>query len=551
MKNLILTTFLLFIWTLTFGQEQTIGLLSYKKYAAYDGYTLIYPREQSTVFLLNNCGEIVHQWVDDDKFVPNNAVYLLDNGYLVKCKKHNNGLIGTGNGEYFVEIVTWDNQLVWSYELNTAEERLHHDVEVLPNGNILMIAWERKSKEEALANGRSESTLESGVLFPDYIFEVNPETNDKVWEWHVWDHMIQDLDSTKLNYGKVGEHPELIDINYVENTGGLDWDWLHVNAVDYHEGLDQIMICVPYFNELWIIDHSTTTEEAATHSGGNYGRGGDLLYRIGNPQSYDRGTPDDQMLYFPHDTHWANEFIDEDHPNYDNILIFNNRTPGRISKMEIFENPWDITTAEYPMVDGLFQPHSFEKSITHPMPTSFYSVGLSSVQVLPNGNILGCSGAQGYLLELTPDNEIVWEYKVPIRYGNYMSQGTVINDLENLTFRAFRYPTEYGAFVGRDLSSKGFVELNPNEEYCEILTSTNEAEDFAVRVFPNPTTELLHLQWLDNVITSIKIVDMKGQEIYHKKASGNSETIKVDHLPNGSYILVLNNRKKILFVVER
>ena len=129
------------------------------------------------------------------------------------------------------------------------------------------------------------------------IVEIEPDGptgGNIVWEWHVWDHLVQDADPTKDNYGVIADHPELLDINFGDVEGGT---WLHVNAVDYNPELDQIVICARNVSEIYIIDHSTTAEEAAGHTGGNQGHGGDFLYRWGNPLVYGRGTEDDQVIF--------------------------------------------------------------------------------------------------------------------------------------------------------------------------------------------------------------------------------------------------------------
>src|SRR5262249_6594816 len=152
---------------------------------------------------------------------------------------------------------------------------------------------------------------------------------------------------TKASFGDVAAHPELIDLNFGEATIAAmvakpeelkklqaigyvgaagrratrpQTDWLHINAVAYNAELDQIMLSVYEFSELWIIDHSTKMAESASHKGGRHGKGGDLLYRWGNPRSYRAGTVKDQKLFGQHNTHW----IDKGLPGEGHVLIFNN-----------------------------------------------------------------------------------------------------------------------------------------------------------------------------------------------------------------------------------
>jgi hypothetical protein len=245
--------------------------------------------------LSNDAGNIVFTW--PSSYRPGNAVYLLENGDLPRTSNTRSTHFDTGGAGGIVEEITPDGAVVWSFEYDTAQGRLHHDIEPLPNGNVLMIAWELKTESEAIAAGRNPARLTDGELWPDMIIEVDPETNTIVWEWHVWDHLIQDYDSEQANYGVVAGHPELIDLNYStgERPGSVDWN--HITAIDYNEAFDQILLSVRNFSEIWVIDHDTTTAEAA-------GATGDLLYRWGNPQAYDAGDANDQQLFVQHDAQW-------------------------------------------------------------------------------------------------------------------------------------------------------------------------------------------------------------------------------------------------------
>ena len=549
-RNLLFTSFLLMA-TLSVQSQNTVGLLSYNFTQTYQGYTLIYPHNQPNVYLLNNCGEIVHSWTDEDNFRPGNTAYLRDDGTLVKTKRgatSNLDPIWAGGGGAIVEIRSWDNELLWSYELNTELERLHHDIEPLPNGNILMIAWESITMDAAVEAGRNPATLNQGELWPEKIIEIDPATDDIVWEWHVMDHIIQDFDATKENFGVLADHPELVDINYDTNDGKSDW--LHVNSIDYNPLIDHIMISVPQFDEIWIIDHSTSTEEAAGHFGGSANHGGDLIYRVGNPKTHDKGDSTDQILFYQHDAHWVNEFISFSNPKFGHIVAFNNRIGADFSTMETFESSYDMYTLDYQQADGTWPPFEFTNTITHPEPTAFYSTGLSSVQLLPNGNTLGCSGRQGYIIELNSEGELVWEYKTPLIAGQAATQGDSLSLNNNLTFRAFKYPIDYSAFDGRDLDPKGHIELDPNVGFCDELTSTFTPEKISSKIFPNPARDLLHITWDSGEMVNIQIVDMLGRIHITEKGNGGMKYVDVSSLEPNVYFIQLNNYKAQKLVIH-
>ncbi|MDH3245701.1 MAG: aryl-sulfate sulfotransferase, partial [Saprospiraceae bacterium] len=394
---------ILSIFSLNVGHAQkTVGLIDYQPGEVTKGYNLIFPHNQPNVYLLDNCGQVVHRWEDEDDYRPGNSVYLLENGNLVKCKRHVSGVVDpiwAGGGGAVVEILDWDNNLLWSFEQNDSLRRLHHDVEVLPNGNIIMISWEKKTFEEAIQAGRDTALMTHDELWPDYLLEVDPNTDSIVWEWHVWDHLIQDHDPTKDNFGVIRDHPELVNVNFVMGEGVPDW--MHSNYVDYNPELDQIMFSVNFFSEVWIIDHSTSTEEAAGHSGGRSGRGGDLLYRWGNPMAYDRGNELDQRLFSQHDTRWLDDFVDQSHPDFGKILLFNNRFHPDYSAAHVIRPAFDTANWEYPReLSNRWGPNTYDRTILHPDTFPLHSTGLSSVQALPDQHWLLFSGRFGNAFEL-------------------------------------------------------------------------------------------------------------------------------------------------------
>jgi len=538
--------------------QNTIGLLSYDETKAFDGYNLMFPHNQPNVYLMDNCGEIAHIWEDEVGWKPGNIAYLTKDGLLYKAKRPSavaGDRIWAGGGGAVLEIRDWDNNLIWDFTMNDSINRLHHDFAITEDGNIIALAWELKTGDECLAAGRDTSTLAQGEMWPDWIFEINPNTDEIVWEWHAWDHLVQDFDETKANFGVIADHPELIDVNYGRVDGHPDW--MHANSLDYNPENKQIMLSVPYFDEIWIIDHTTSTAQAASSSGGFGNRGGDLMYRWGNPVTYDSGDSTDQTLFFQHDAHWIDDFVVQGHPNtyFGKIAVFNNRVGADFSTANIFTPPWDMYKWQYTQGTEPFGPNSFDLTITHPIPQMLYSTGLSSIQILPNGNRLITAGRFGYTYESTPDNEIVWEYKTPIIGGVQATQGDTLAINNNLTFRMKRYPADFEAFDGKDLSGKGWIELEPDSTYCSFLTSIEiPMDETAFKVYPNPANNFITVEWDGMKYVEMEVIDMMGRKVSEFMGNGARKYIDTSNWQNGVYMISFvadNNRYTRKIIIQK
>ena len=126
-------------------------------------------------------------------------MYLLENGNLLRTASVTNSTFQAGGSGGRVEEYDWAGNPVWSYDYSSTQYLLHHDIERLPNGNVLMIAWEMKSQAEAIAQGRNPGLLSQNELWPEHVIEVEPSGSQGgtiVWEWHIWDHLVQDYNGS-------------------------------------------------------------------------------------------------------------------------------------------------------------------------------------------------------------------------------------------------------------------------------------------------------------------------------------------------------------------
>lgn len=442
---------------------QTVGLFKSSP-QAFVGYTLMAPKHNVVTYLIDNEGRVVHQW--KSQYEPGQSRYLLPDGHLLRA-----GMVrvqgGTGGGEGgAIQEFDWDGNLVWEFVHATPMYQLHHDIKPLPNGHVLALMVERKSYQEALAAGFDPQQLRDQYLVPDAVVEIEPtgpKSGRIVWEWHVWDHLIQDRDRTKASFGDVAAHPELIDVNCNGRVTPAFWN--HMNSIAYNAELDQIALSVRGCNEVWIIDHSTTTQEAAGHAGGKQGRGGDLLYRWGNPAAYRRGTEADKQLIQQHDAEW----IPDGYPGAGHITIFNNGYERGWSSLEEIVPPVDAN-GRYTLEPG--KAYGPDKPVWHYQanPTSaFYSSEISGAHRLPSGNTLVCAGVIGTLFEITPTGEVVWKYVNPMVRGGILAQGeNPGKDMRghqwNAVFKVHRYAPDDPVLKGRDLTPGGVIELPASQK---------------------------------------------------------------------------------------
>jgi len=535
------------------AQNRTVGLIRNDP-GTFEGYTLIAPMLHPSVYLINLEGDIVHEWKVSSRFGTTNQ--LLPDGALLRVSAAPNSWTNVQGFSGRVEIIEWDGTLRWQHDFVTEEYMLHHDVVPLSNGNLLGIVWDRRDMDEILAAGYDPENLMNDhvEILSERIVEfkpVLPDTIEIVWQWDSWDHLVQDhaplLSETYEEH--ISDHPQRIDVN--TSIGG---DWLHFNALDYDERLDIIAISASFINEIWVIDHSTSTEEARGNTGGKFGLGGRLLYRWGNPQMYGNGTENDQTLHFLHSVSWITNGL----PGDGNLLVFENgvgQPEGEYSTVHELRLPYmeevygnSIWFAQD--IDGAFKDPEFIWSFSSP--GEFYSNFLSGQQRLRNGNTLIAEGMTGRIFELASgSDQLVWEYVNPVITTGPLSQGDPIPlfgptgsvRLQNGIFRALRYGTYFSGFSGKDLAPTGPIEL-------AVETGIPDEQFMIYPVYPNPfhAQTTISFQVKKSMEIELAVLNLLGQEVstlangFH--VPGTYEYIfDASNLPSGLYLFRLMSGK--------
>ncbi len=407
-------------------------------------WTLYTPFSGTTTFLLDLDNSVVQTW--PSAFRPGLSVYLVEDGSILRTASDSSvqpfGGGGTGGR---IQRIAWDGTLEWNYVVAGPDHVQHHDIEILPNGNILAIIWERYTRAEAIAMGRDPNRVGTEV-WSEAILEIEPvgaTGGNIVWEWHVWDHLVQDFDANLPNFGDPADFPGRIDINF----GPTVADWLHFNGMDYNAELDQIVMSSRTLSEIWVISHDPDAS-------------GDFVYRWGNPQAYNRGGSQDQRLFGQHDPEWIPEGL----PGAGNITIFSNGDGRGFSTADEIDTGVNKDgTYDLPPNDP-YAPAEPAWSCSSIDGQGFYSIFMSGVQRLANGNTLICIALDGRFVEIDENCNSVWSYNT----------GT--------TFRATRIDKRDPRlanllFCAADMDDNGTVDADDFFDYLDLFAADDPQAD--------------------------------------------------------------------------
>ncbi len=348
-------------------------------------YFLVADQSNNEAHLIDYDGVELFNW--DFNGSIGNDINLLSDGSLIVCLKANNAAVTEGGYGGIFRKINADQTIDWEVTYSSPSYTAHHDVEYLSNGNIIFLAWEIRSNDEAVEEGYAGR----GLIYPETIVEMNPLTEEIVWKWDVMDHIVQDYDDTRANYGVVADNPNKVDLNYTYSSRD-DGDLFHFNGLTVDEENDLIYVTVNFYSEVWVIDHSTTTEEASSDTGGTYGKGGDLVYRFGNPETYDNvGDVTLDRVHYPNMLESGN------------LLVYaNEKYDSQSEVVEFALNP------PYSLVAGQDNEPEVVWSFTD---SRMYSSGLSGAERMDNGHTLITEGRDGTLWEVTEDGTIEWLFK--------------------------------------------------------------------------------------------------------------------------------------------
>jgi hypothetical protein len=472
-------------------------------YAGYNFYA-----NGNTCYLKDMKGSLVHKWKSDYNVMSH--AYLLRDSSVLFPYTQNGSTINIPQAGGGFQIIKWDGSLAWDFSYSATNYVPHHDCDFYystKNPSELPTIIAIVATKENTDGRISEKIVE--------IKPSGPTTANVVWQWFAYDH------STSSGTDK----PELLDLNKGGESGsggkgggGGGKEWLHANSVHLNPALNQLVIGSNYFNEFIIIDHSTTTAQAASHSGGKYGKGGDVLYRWGNPSNY--GCTGTQYLSRPHSACWVPQFMPGTRtalPGAGHILTISNNT----------EKAYEIVL---PASDGVY-PRTTGKAFEPATPLFTFSIigqgsDQGSIQRLPNGNTLVCHGVSIGSVEFDSAGDTVWSMAVSAnelyRY-DFSYLGSMLLDTGGVTTVKSNTQTPYKSDALSPISLK---ELRDRRE---VVVTNNSTSPMELMICSASGRQLLRKAVRENIFIWNTINQPQGLYLF-KITSNKSSCVKKMYL---------------------
>lgn len=519
----------------------------------WDGLTLYSNMNSTAGYLMDTNSVNVKTWTFTGG--TGYSMHMMPGGDIWRSVSNpGNALMGGGmTGR--IQKVSYTGAILWDYTYSSSTYCLHHDHCPLPNGNVLVISYDVKTPTDATNAGASSAI----TVWAEKILELKPiGTNSAqiVWQWNVWDHLCQSVNSSAANYvTSIVNNPQLLNINY-----SLQKDWMHMNGIDYNPILDQIIVSSHNLNEWYVIDHSTTTAQAAGHTGGNAGKGGDFLYRWGNPLAYQAtGT---KILNVTHDAHWIPEGV----PNAGYMVGVNNSgATGPKTTIDQVSPP--RSSYNYTITPGsAYTPSTFTLRHT----STGYTSNMGSSDQFPNGNQMVCLATAGTIYEINSAGTVLWSKATggstpqSHRYTQcYVSnaapaQPTISlsgNDLVSTTGVTYQWyvdgnlipgatsqlytPAQNGIYVVRVTDANGCVYAYSLGFPYSLITGLKETQIANnLSVYPNPTSGLITIDdwYIKSMGYSVKVVDAFGKTVFETE---NNNKIDLSTYESGVYFVTI------------
>lgn len=417
------------------------GVTIYKPEKCFNGYTLFQAKGEGAA-LLNMNGKVVHLW-KDLQGMPNK---LLPGGIVIGSSGERDKQFSHQDMLDLIQV-DWNGNITWRFDKQEYTEdegyqprwiaRQHHDYQREGNpvgyyvpgmecktdsGNTLILIHRNASKPR----------ITGYPLLDDGVIEVDWEGN-KVWEWNAIDH-FNEFGLSEIEKNALCRNPNLRDC-------GLG-DWAHINSMslvgsnkwfdkgDERFDPENIIMDSRDMNIIFIVSKET----------------GKIVWQLGSDFSTTRELRNLGQIIGQHHAH----IIPKGLPGEGNLLVFDNGgfagygMPSATSKEGLKAHKRDFSRVLEinPVTLELeWQYTPSQAGLARPMQAHyFYSPLVSSAQRLPNGNTFICEGCSGRFIEVTPENETVWEYINP-----YWDAKTKMN----MVYRAYRYPYEYVPQLGK------------------------------------------------------------------------------------------------------